>query len=89
MVRPPVDSCFGTSPSQAPKSRPLLEPGAGADRRHHGRRDDRSHAWHAHQALTVLILNSERFDLCGDRRDALIEPVPVFHHIDNEANHTQ
>src|SRR6266511_4797697 len=26
MVRSPVDSCFGTSPSQAPKSRPCLKP---------------------------------------------------------------
>src|SRR5437867_3507259 len=26
IVRSPVDSCFGTSPSQAPKSRPCLNP---------------------------------------------------------------
>jgi hypothetical protein len=26
IVRSPVDSCFGTSPSQAPKSRPCLKP---------------------------------------------------------------
>jgi len=56
-----------------PKVPPLLEPGAGADCRRHGRRDDRPHPWHAHQALTVLILNSERFDLSGDRCDALIQ----------------
>src|SRR4029453_12941596 len=26
IVRSPVDTCFGTSPSQAPKSRPCLKP---------------------------------------------------------------
>src|SRR6266700_4670465 len=63
MVRSTVDSCFGTSPSQAPKVASLLEAGAIADRRHHGTRDDRADARHRHQALATLILLRQRFDL--------------------------
>src|ERR1700721_2393782 len=38
IVRSPVDSCFGTSPSQAT----LLEASAVANRRYHGTRDNRT-----------------------------------------------
>src|SRR6266567_7846161 len=75
MVRSPVDSCFGTSPSQAPKVASLLEAGAIADRRHHGARDDRADARHRHQALATLILLRQCFDLGRHARNAVASTV--------------
>src|SRR6266516_2249170 len=88
MVRSPVDSCFGTSPSQAPKVASLLEAGAIADRRNHGTRDDRADARHRHQALATLILLRQRFDLGRHARNALVQPTPVLRKVGNKANHS-
>ena len=65
---------------------PLLEPGACANGRYNSRRDDRPHARHAHQALTMVILSRQRLDLGGDRGNALVELTPIPSQIDDEAN---
>ena len=57
---------LGHQPEPGAEVPPLLEPSACPNCRHDSRRDDRSHARHAHQALTVLVLRGERLNLGGD-----------------------
>jgi hypothetical protein len=69
IVRSPVDSCLGTSPSREGAS--LLEAGAVADRRHHRTRDDRTDARHGHQELAAIIVLRQRLEavpLCTARQ---------------------
>jgi hypothetical protein len=72
MVRPPVDICRGTRPSQA-----LGEYVAAADRGDCCGRDDRANARYRHEALGTIILLGQRLDLVRHSRDASIEMAPV------------
>ena len=89
IVRSPVEVCFGTSPSQAPKSRPSAEGGSVANGGHHGAGDDRSHPWHTHQPLAGFIRRDERLDLVGDSIDALIQVMPVLHQAFDQVHHAR
>src|SRR5947208_14489035 len=78
IVRSPVDSCFGTSPSQAPKSRPCLNPVPLPIA--------------ATTALEMIgptpgtvirrwqpsVLLRQRFDLGRHAPNALVQPTPVL-----------
>ena len=87
IVRPPVDICRGTSPSQAPKSLPLenaspLPIAATVAVEMIG-----PNAWYGHEALGSVILFGQRFDLIRHGLDAPIEMAPVraesFDHVDH------
>ena len=75
MVRSPVDICFGTSPSQAPKSRPLQNtspvPIAATIAL------EMMGPMPRHQPLAVRILTGERFNLVGEVLNACIQVTPV------------
>ena len=77
IVRSPVEICFGTRPSQAAKSRPLLKCRTVADRRHHRACRYRTDTRNAHKALAVLVLFCEFLDLSRDVGNALIEAAPI------------
>src|SRR6185503_19489941 len=72
IVRSPVEICFGTSPSQAPKSRPLA---------------NTSPVPIAATIALVLILAGERFNLAGEALDARIQMAPVSGQLLDDARH--
>src|ERR1700754_1837222 len=65
-----------------------LECVAGADGRHHGRRDQRADAGNAHEATAVGFLLADRLNLAGNSLDPLIEAYPVFVETNNQAAHS-
>ena len=86
MVRSPVDICFGTNPSHAPKSRPLQNTSpvpiaATVALEMIGPMPGR------HQPLAVLILAGERFNLGGEALDACIQVAPVSGQRLDDAQH--
>ena len=62
MVRSPVEICFGTSPNQAAKSRPLLNTSP-APIAATIALEMIGNTGHAHQSLATGILARDRFDL--------------------------
>jgi hypothetical protein len=60
---------------------------AGADRGHHGARDDRADARDRHQSLAAFVLPSQRFDLAGETLNARVQEAPVCRQIFEDAQH--
>ena len=76
--RPSVLCCRGTRPSQAAKSRPRSNASPGADRRHHGGRDQRPNPGNTRQPPAPGLGLAEFFNVARDGLDALIQAAPVF-----------
>src|SRR5882757_10966389 len=87
IVRSPVDICLGTSPSQAPKSRPLENTSPVPIAATMALEMIRTDARHRHQARTCRILTGQCFDLAGEAIDALIQPAPVACQLLDDTQH--
>ena len=74
---------FGTSPSQAPKSRPCLNP-VPLPIAATTALDDRPDPRYGHQALTTVVLLRQRFDFGRHGCNALVKPTPVLGQISDE-----
>src|SRR5262249_19355123 len=88
IVRSPVDSCFGTSPSHAPKSRPCVNPAPLPIAATKATRDDRADPRHCHHPLASLILFHERFDVSRHRCNALVQTTPVLDQLADEIDYS-
>jgi hypothetical protein len=75
---PPVECCFGTSPSRAAKSRPLLKASSVADGGHQSRCDQGTDARNIPQSLTRCILAGYAVDLSAQRFDLFFQYFPLL-----------
>src|SRR5262249_25136926 len=87
MVRSPVEICFGTSPSLEVAT--FGERLAGADRGHHGARDNRSDTGNAHQPFAAGVLGCDGCYLIGQVLDTLIEAAPILAEALDDAYHAR
>jgi hypothetical protein len=87
MVRSPVDSCFGMSPSQAAKSRPCLKPAPLPIAATTALEMIGPMPGNAHEPLAALVLLGQRFDLGRHGGNAFVQAAPVLDEFANQTGH--